>query len=215
MRASKLRLTPFQRENSPLAAPAISLLPSGAHCGEGGKTHTHWLKYWLTQDCIMEWTAHQCKKIGKTTSYLPPELDSRQKQEMANVKERKIPWVSKLTLGYKIATMGPPDMVTAEEHLWKYYSYFCAEDGTSLFVVDSLDKLGGYGGHRILHTAYWSYHLQPAHTHTHTLKRLHILVEGPDLGDIGHVRLDNGSVSLPSLPDPVLCDFPIREHHSI
>ena len=53
------------------------------------------------------------------------------------------------------------------------------------------------------------------HIHTHTLKRLHILVEGPDLGDIGHVRLDNGSVSLPSLPDPVLCDFPIREHHSI
>ena len=31
--ASKLRLIPFHRENSPLAAPAISLLPSGAHCG--------------------------------------------------------------------------------------------------------------------------------------------------------------------------------------
>ena len=35
MRASKLRLIPFQRENSPLAAPAISLLPSGAHYKEG------------------------------------------------------------------------------------------------------------------------------------------------------------------------------------
>ena len=40
MRASKLRLTPFQRENSPLAAPAISLLPSGAHYGGRKDTHT-------------------------------------------------------------------------------------------------------------------------------------------------------------------------------
>ena len=33
--ASKLSDIPFQRENSPLAAPVISRLPSGAHCGEG------------------------------------------------------------------------------------------------------------------------------------------------------------------------------------
>ena len=83
----------------------------------GGRKDTHTLTEILTDAGLYNgMNGSPVQKIGKTTSYLPPELDSRQKQEMANVKERKIPWVSKLTLGYNIATMGPPDMVTAEEH---------------------------------------------------------------------------------------------------